>query len=235
MQRCFICLTALLLTCTQVVAQDAPASAGSDYAALVTLFQEFRAFAPPRVEDGVPDYTPAAMAEQAQRLKGFQQRLRAIDDSHWPVSERVDYMLVLAEMRGLEFQHRVMRPWQRDPAFYSTTDLGFGPKIFGAMSIPKLPLSAEDAAKYRVMLAAVPKILEQARGNLSDARGDLARLAIVQKQIERNVYDQLARDLARTHPRLQREAARARDATDQFIAWLKADRSEAPRARRYRP
>lgn len=61
----------------------------------------------------VPDYTPTAMAEQAERLKGFQQRLAAIDDSHWPVSERVDYMLVLAEMRGLE-QARSNPRLQRD-------------------------------------------------------------------------------------------------------------------------
>lgn len=227
-QRFLICLVALVLGCTQAIAQDAPRPSGNDYASLIALFREFREFAPPRVDDGVPDYTSAAMVEQAARLKGFQQRLAAIDDSQWPVSERVDYMLVLAEMRGLEFQHRVSRPWQRDPAFYSTTDLGFGPKIHGAMAIPKLPLSAEDAASYRIKLGAVPKILEQARGNLTDARGDLARLAIVQKRIERNVYDQLARDLARSNPALRREAVRARDATDKFLAWLQQTEAQLP-------
>ena len=226
-QRFLICLVALL-GCTQATAEDAPRSSGNDYASLVALFREFREFAPPRINDGVPDYTAAAMAEQAARLREFQQRLAAIDDSQWPVSERVDYMLVLAEMRGLEFQHRVSRPWQRDPAFYSTTDLGFGPKIHGAMAIPKLPLSAEDAAVYRVKLAAVPKIFEQARSNLTDARGDLARLAIVQKKIERNVYDQLARDLARSNPSLRKEALRARDATDKFLAWLEQTEATLP-------
>jgi uncharacterized protein (DUF885 family) len=228
MHRLTSCLMALLVICMPAAADDAPSPASNDYAGLVKLFQEFRAFAPPHVRDGVPDYTAAAMAQQAEDLKGFMQRLAAIDDSQWPVSQRVDYMIVLAEMRGLEFQHRVVRPWQRDPAFYSTTNLGFGPKIHGAMSIPKLPLSRQDAAAYRVKLAAVPQILEQARGNLTDARGDLARLAIVQKQIERNVYDQLARDLARSNPQLQREAARARDATDKFLEWLKQTESQLP-------
>lgn len=228
MQRSLICLIAFFLICGPAAAQDAPSSSGDGYARLVQLFQEFREFAPPRMRDGVPDYTPAAMAEQAQGLQALVQRLAAIDDSQWPISQRVDYMLVLAEMRGLEFQHRVMRPWQRDPAFYSTTNLGFGPKIHGAMAIPKLPLSAEDAAKYRVKLAAVPKILEQARSNLTDTRGDLARLAIVQKRIERNVYDQLAHDLARSNPRLQREASRARDATDKFLAWLEQIQAQLP-------
>ena len=105
-------------------------------------------------------------------------------------------MIVLAEMRGLDFNHRALKPWQRDPAFYSTTNLGFGPKLHGAISVPKLPLKAADVAPLAAKLRAVPAILEQARRNLTDARGDLARLAIVQKRIERNVYDRLAQDAA---------------------------------------
>ncbi|NWN33740.1 hypothetical protein GY663_31675, partial [Klebsiella michiganensis] len=74
-------------------------------------------------------------------LQRFEARLAAIDDSAWPIPQRVDYMVVLAEMRGLEFQHRVMQPWKRDPAFYSTTNLGFGPKMHGAIAIPGLPIA----------------------------------------------------------------------------------------------
>src|ERR1043165_9425815 len=98
MHRVTIFLIALLVTCMPAAADDAPARsvATNDYAALVKLFQEFREFAPPPMHDGVPDYTPAAMATQAERLKGFMQRLVAIDDSQWPVSQRVDYMIVLA-------------------------------------------------------------------------------------------------------------------------------------------
>ena len=73
-QRFLICLIALL-GCTQATAEDAPRSSGNDYASLVALFREFREFAPPRINDGVPDYTAAAMAEQAARLREFQQRL----------------------------------------------------------------------------------------------------------------------------------------------------------------
>jgi len=220
---------AIALYCvTPAFAEDVPANAGGDYAALVKLFEEFRAFVPPRMNKGVPDYTAAAMAAQAEQLKVFRQRLAAIDDSHWPVSQRVDYMLVLAEMRGLEFHHRVIRPWQRDPAFYSTTSLGFGPKIEGAMKIPKLPLPAKDVEKVRAQLAAVPAILEQARTNLTDARGDLARLAIVQKGIEKNVYDKLASDLAKSQPSVAREARRASEATAKFRAWLQSIEATLP-------
>ncbi|MCG6116362.1 MAG: DUF885 family protein, partial [Mesorhizobium sp.] len=166
-------------------------AAPSRHADLVTLYDEFRAFVAPEMVDGLPDYSAAAMARQYEGLRAFQARLKAIDDSSWPVSERVDYMVVLAEMRGLEFQHRVMQPWKRDPAFYSTTNLGFGPKMHGAFGIPSLPIDAAQAKALQAKLNAVPGALRQARENLTDARGDLARLAIVQKRVEVNVFGEL--------------------------------------------
>jgi uncharacterized protein (DUF885 family) len=194
--------------------------AAATHADLVGLFKEFRALVPPPIVKGVPDYSPAAMQEQHRKLQALRARLDAMDDSSWPVAERVDYMIVLAEMRGLDFNHRVLKPWERDPAFYSTTDLGFGPKLHGAISVPKLPLKKEDVAPLADKLRAVPAILDQARRNLTDARGDLARLAIVQKRIERNVYDRLSQDAARHHPSLVKPARDARDAADVYIAWL---------------
>jgi uncharacterized protein (DUF885 family) len=187
---------------------------------LVAWFKEFRAIAEPEFRNGVPDYSDAAMEARHAALKPMLARLQAIDEAKLSPAERVDFMLVLAEMRGLDFQHRVLRPWKRDPAFYSTTDLGFGPKIAGAMSIAKLPLARKDAATLRRKLQAVPAILAQARRNLTEAKGDLARLGIGQKAVEISVYDQLARDSARQNPELVQPARSARDATMEFRRWL---------------
>jgi uncharacterized protein (DUF885 family) len=187
---------------------------------LVALFHEFRAIAQPARKDEVPDYSDAAMARQQRALAPLMARLKAMDEARWPVADRVDYMLVLAEMRGLDFQHRVVRPWKRDPAFYSTTDLGFGPKIDGAFSIPTLPLSADALPAFRARLAAVPSILRQARANLTEARGDLARLGIVQKNIEINVFEKLAADAASTQPELVAPARAAAAAAREFRDWL---------------
>jgi uncharacterized protein (DUF885 family) len=187
---------------------------------LVATFQEFRGIAQPKFRDEVPDYSDAAMEARHAVLKPMLSRLESFDDSKLSPSDRVDFMLILAEMRGLDFQHRVIRPWKRDPAFYSTTDLGFGPKIAGAMSIAKLPLGKQEAAALRRKLLAVPAILTQARANLTEMRGDLARLGIAQKGVEVNVYDQLAKDAARRNPELVRAAIGARDATVAFRRWL---------------
>jgi len=203
-----------------LIAGITPAAATDGYAELVELFREFREFVPPNVVDGVPDYSADTMAKRHRELAGFKERLEAIDDSDWPVSRRVDYTLVLAEMRGLEFQHVVVRPWERDPAFYSTTNLGFGPKMHGAMAIPELPIDAGTADDLERRLSAVPAILAQARDNLTDPRGDLARLAIVQQGIARNVYRRLAADLESDHPGAARAAAAAADATQNLMGWL---------------
>ena len=214
-----------------VVAQPVAAQTeqpASGYAALLALYDEFRTLTVPEMTRGVPDYTPAAMQRQAERLAGLQQRLRAIDDSTWPIAERVDYMVVLAEMRGMEFQHRVMQPWRRDPAFYSTTNLGFGPKMHGAFGIPELPLNGDALARFKASLEAVPAALRQARINLTDPRGDLARLAIVQKQVEINVFAELAARAAKEQPDLVQPAKRAQAAAAEFKAWLESIEAGLP-------
>ncbi|AVA12527.1 MAG: DUF885 family protein [Sphingopyxis granuli] len=203
-------------------------AARPDHGALVALYDAFRAFVPPPMVKGVPDYSPPAMAKQYEELKRFQARLAAIDDSGWPVSERVDYMVVLAEMRGLEFQHRVVQPWKRDPAFYSTTNLGFGPKMHGAIAIPKLPLPKDKLAEFTARLNAVPEALRQARVNLTEPRGDLARLGIAQKQVEMNVYGELAARAAQVQPALVAPAKRAQAAAAEFKAWLESIEAGLP-------
>jgi uncharacterized protein (DUF885 family) len=214
-----------------VVAQPVAAQTeqpASGYAALLALYDEFRALTVPEMVRGVPDYTPAAMQRQAEHLASLQQRLRTIDDSAWPIAERVDYMVVLAEMRGLEFQHRVMQPWKRDPAFYSTTNLGFGPKMHGAFGIPELPLKGDALRRFKASLGAVPAALRQARINLTDPRGDLARLAIVQKQVEINVFAELAARAAKEQPDLVQPAKRAQAAAAEFKAWLESIEAGLP-------
>ncbi|MGF7146603.1 uncharacterized protein (DUF885 family) [Sphingomonas zeicaulis] len=209
-----------------VAAETVQAPAGYD--ALVALYQEFRAFVPPPVVKDVPDYAPQAMARHYAELQRFQARLAAIDDRAWPIAQRVDYMVVRAEMRGLEFQHRVVQPWKRDPAFYSTTNLGFGPKMHGAIAIPKLPIAKDKAADLARRLDAVPEALRQARVNLTDARGDLARLAIAQKRVEVNVYGELAAAAAKAQPSLVAPAKRAQAAAASFKLWLEGIEAGLP-------
>ena len=168
---------------------EKPSVQGEDYEALVLLFREFREFQKPKVIGGVPDYTPEAMKKQASEIKDFQSRLASIDTRDWPISQQVDYYLVRAEMNGLEFDHRVLRPWFRDPAFYVPLTFQFGPKMYGSFRLPDLPLSEERIPWLRIKLQAIPKILEQAKGNLTEGAADLAMLGIRSKEREIALLD----------------------------------------------
>jgi hypothetical protein len=95
-----------------------PARSAGTYDELVALWREWRTLERPALRDGAPDYTAAAVARRHNELKRHQQRLAATDPSGWTREQRIDYALVRAQMNGMDFDLRVLRPWARDPAFY---------------------------------------------------------------------------------------------------------------------
>jgi hypothetical protein len=190
----------------------------SKYEDLVSLSKEWREFQKPKVSNGVPDYTAAAMKEQSLGLEKFKGRLAAIDCRAWPISQQVDYHLVRAEMNGLEFDHRVMHPWSRDPCFYNIGSL--------RLRIPKLPLADKDVADFRMKLQAIPKFLEQAKGNLTEEAKDLWFFGIQVKKKESATLADLAKQLAQHHADLVSDAERAKAAVDEFQAWLEKKQSK---------
>ena len=152
-----------------------------DNAVLVSLFEEFRELIKPAVVDGVPDFTASAMEEQYAGLKELQKRLAAIDTSGWDISRKIDYHVVRAEMNGVEFDHRVLRQWARDPGFYNLSD-GIYPRLLvhhskslsdWGLYKPTLPLSKGGVLEFRRKLRAIPNIFAQAKMNLTEAAGDL--------------------------------------------------------------
>jgi len=209
-----------------------PRRDGSAYEALLQLFKEFREFQKPRLsESGVPDYTQAAMAAQKAKLPEFEKRLVGIDTKAWPVDRRVDYEIVRAEMKGLEFDHRVLRPWSRDPSFYaviqnSESDVPAreGAEIYGCLNVWQytFPLDARSQAEVRRKLAAIPGILAQARAKLTEDARDLWRLGARKKAGEAVALDRLAERLAGANPDLAPLARQARAAVDDFRKWLEA-------------
>lgn len=206
---------------------------GSSYDALVRLFAEWRAFQRPPLTDGVPDYGAAAMHAQQEALPKYQQRLAAIDTAGWTVPQRVDWHIVRAEMHGLEFDHRVRRPWATNPAFYATVfadrsdqPAREGPFAWGAVELwsYRFPLSAGDAAAVDAGLVRIPALLAQAKANLTGDGHDLwvwgAKAMEEQAAALRELEQRLGADPALAAVR--RDAGRAREATEAFAAWVAA-------------
>ena len=219
-------LASLLAVACGAPADDAVTSgnAGGSYDDLVVLFEEFRVFHEPVVTDGVPDYTAAAMQRQYGELGEYQRRLAAFDIGEWPISQQVDYHLVRAEMNGLEFYHRVMKPWSTSPDFYWGSPSSKGSPFYGFSSSkvepgfwfwlsarPDLPLRQDEIEAYRVRLRALPQILAQGKANidLAEAKRDMALLGIRSMEREGMLLGELVPRLREHHPELVVHAEQA--------------------------
>jgi hypothetical protein len=226
----------------------APASTG--HAQLVSLFGDWREFNHPRIVHGKPDYSAAAMAAKARRLPEFQRRLKAIDTTGWSASDRGDYRLVEAEMNGLDFFLRVLKPWARDPAYYQTifAEMSDVPAHEGPSAEPNIdlhnftyPLSPADDATLTEMIGAVPAMLADAKVNLAGSKahdlwayGDRAfnEQAEVLAKLEagtlilNDLGGKRPASLQGASPGLRAAVGNARVATEQFAQWI---RDQAPR------
>lgn len=204
-----------------------------NYDDLVSLFGEWRAFEAPDYADGVPDYTAGAMARQSDALAGWQARLRALSPERWPVAEQIDWHMVRAEMNGLDFDHRVRRPWARDPAFYvviyaaeSDVPAHEGSVIHGWIDLwtYEYPLSSQDAPDLAQRIGAIPMLLEQARANLteSDAR-DLWMAGLRSFRGQSADLVALGERVRGTSAELDDAIVSARTASDAFHDWLESE------------
>ncbi len=228
-----VLLCALVLAAGSACARDEAVPASTSYDDLLALFAEWREFQQPALVDGVPDYTAAAMAAQHAALAGYEARLSAIDPSGWPIARQADWHIVRAEMHGLDFDHRVIQPWARDPAFYVTvfTSESDQPAREGHFARGSLelwthdfPLGGPSIGEIAAAMRAIPPLLAQARTNLVGTGRDLW---VWGTRSIRRQSDDLARFAARlSDPSLdglRAEVERARASTDEFAAWLDAE------------
>jgi uncharacterized protein (DUF885 family) len=198
----------------------------TSYADLVSLFSGWRAFQRPPLVDGVPDYRAPIMESQRRALPTWQARLQAIDPSGWPIAQQVDWHLVRAEMNGLDFDHRVLRPWQRNPAFYVTVyadesdqPAREGPFALGGIELWKysFPLSEEKSRELAGRLSKIPPLLAQAKGNLT---GDGHDLWVYGAKSLREQAATLQLLESKTAGEAQLSARQAREATAALADWV---------------
>ncbi len=203
----------------------------SSFADLTGLFAEWRMFQRPGLIDGVPDYSARAISAQHREFAALQHRLAAIDTGDWPISQRVDWHVVRAEMNGLDFDHRVLRPWENNPGFYVTVfsdrsdqPAREGPHAYGAVEIWRytFPLSAERATEMDAALRTIPRLLEQARKNLVGKGRDLWMYGTKDVRGQSSSLTQIATQIGNGPGELKSDIARAKEATDRFVEWLEA-------------
>lgn len=211
------------------------ASRAGDYADLLQLFEEWREFESPPMKHGAPDYTEARFAARYPAFQKLRARLEAIDPSTWPVAQQADWHLLRAEMNGFEFNHRVLRPWARDPAFYqsiwtarSDVPAHEGPTHHAVTELwtYEFPLSAAEERRLTANLQVIPPLMRQARGNLTGNARDLWITGIRNIRTQRADLDALAARVGDDGSGALRDAiTEAQTATDELVAWLEEQAS----------
>lgn len=234
MTRACTAVVALLVAFWTAIPGSPIAAQGAGHADLVRLFTDWRTFQKPRLVDGVPDYTADAMAAQQRALPAFQRRLAAIDPSGWPASQQVDWHIVGAEMNGLDFDHRVIKPWANNPAFYvrifpwqSDQPAREGHFAYGAIELwtYEFPLNAERAARLGAAVRAIPKLLDQATRNLVGDKADVWTFGTRRIRQQSGELERLAARVGDSGGTLRADVQRAKEASDAFASWLDAQAS----------
>ncbi len=212
---------------------DAQDPAPNSYEALVRLFEDWREFERPPMLDGAPDYTAERFEAAHEELVGYVERLNAIEIGDWPVEQQVDWHIVRAEMNGFDFNHRVLQPWVRDPAYYqsiwtyqSDVPAHEGPTHHAVLELwtYDFPLSVDEEARMLRDLAVIPPLMRQAQRNLTGNARDLWIAGIRNIRAQRGHLDGIMEAVGGDASDELTEAIRAAQAaTDDLIAWLEAE------------
>ena len=87
---------------------------------LEELYNDWRQFEFPPLKNGAPDYSNETFKNRMPEFRKLRDRLIKIDKSELETKSKIDWSIIWAEMNGFEFNFRVLKPWERDPAYYKS-------------------------------------------------------------------------------------------------------------------
>ena len=200
---------------------------------LETLFNDWRQFEFPPLKKGAPDYSYETFRDRMPEFRKLRERLIEIDKSQLDIESKIDWTIIWAEMNGFEFNFRVLKPWERDPAYYKSVWMNRsdvpaheGPTHHSVIEIWQynFPLSVTESARLDNQLKVIPILNEQAKINLTGNARDLWIAGI--RDIDRQVKDLI---LILNYPDVKNNQAlvisinEAIESTENFLDWLKTE------------
>ena len=228
-----ILLLLILISCSTTKNENTPKNQSLKYDDLVLLFNDWRNFENPPLLDGAPDYTRERFEEDQSEFLELRERLYSFDIDNWPIKEQIDWHVIRAEMNGYDFNYRVLRPWERDPAFYQTiwmyqSDVPAheGPTNHGVLEfwMYDIPLDKESEKKILKELKSITPFLEQARKNLIGNAKELwdAGIQNLRQQRDNLIVIKTSLELDADNI-INDEIDVAINSTDNFINWLEEE------------
>ncbi|GAB2476305.1 hypothetical protein [Algoriphagus taiwanensis] len=206
------------------------------YADLEALFSEWRTFENPPKLEGAPDYRKSTFEQRIPEFKDLQSQLLQMDTSGWSIPEQVDWRIVWAEMNGFDFNHRILKPWERDPAFYksiwmerSDVPAHEGPTHHGVVEVWQysFPLEAEKSGEFLEKIKAVSSLNTQAKENLTGNAKELwaAGIPTISQQVL-DLKEILDFPGVKENQELAQAIQEAISSTEDLVKWLE---EEAPK------
>ena len=224
-----VCL-ALLLVYQSAMAAKATEGAHPE---LVDIFRTAKELGQPETVDGIPDYSAAAVDKQKAQQRELRARFDALDPDDWTARDQVDYLLVRAELDKMEFALYVYRAPSRSPNFYLSSISSF---VFsGGATLSRLgrlvqqppPFDAARAEEILEQMRRIPRVLEQAKRNLTEPTVEMSRRGLPALADARQSSLAFAEAISAHFPAAQvlelRPAAIAMGiALDDFRRWIEA-------------
>ena len=203
---------------------------------LEVLFTDWRQFETPPLNNGAPDYSVETFRNRMSEFRKLRDRLNEIDKSKLDIKSKIDWTIIWAEMNGFEFNFRVLKPWERDPAYYKSVWMNRsdvpaheGPTHHSVVEIWQydFPLSKNESSELNKQLRVIPILNEQAKINLTGNAKDLwiAGIRDIDTQIS-DLQSILNYPNVNNDQNLVTTINEAIESTVSFSNWLKSESSK---------
>lgn len=175
----FIPIMALIFQSTSAQDQYNASQSASE---LIQLFDDWRSFEQPPLQNGIPDYSQTSFDKRWPQFQALKTRLENLPKEQWPTSQQIDWHILWAEMNGYIFNYKVLKPWERDPAFYksiwndqSDVPAHEGPTHHAVTEVwhYSFPLDQASSKKMVASIQIIPGLYAQAKKNLTGNARDL--------------------------------------------------------------
>jgi len=209
---------------------------------LTTIFYAAQDLRQPQLTNGIPDYTVAAVERQKIRLAELRTRFDHLDPTNWPVRDQIDYLIVRSELDMFEYGLYVYRATSRSPNFYLSSISSFG--LSSGATLSKLgrmvqqppPFDEERVHEILEHMRNIPRILGQAKQNLTEPTQEMSRWALSALKDAKNSSRNFANGLAAHFPperkaELQSAALEMGDALLDYRKWIEQRLPTMARAR----
>jgi hypothetical protein len=127
-----------------------------------------------RPEGWIPDFSPSAIKNYRSKYLEFSHDLNSLPRERWTRSDSVDFLLMHSAIERVNWELNVLKLPNRNPDFYLHQTLG---AIYELLIIHN-PMTQKRAEEIILRFNSIPKSIEYAKTNLTEAVAPFADIAL---------------------------------------------------------